>query len=122
MRNRSILKSFQKAGEGFIFILKTHKHFKFQILIGIFAIIAGMILRISYFEWLILILIVWGGLIVESFNTALEEICNLIQKQHSYTVKIAKDISGAGVLLFVICSLIISIIIFAPKILLLFNN
>lgn len=51
-------------------------------------------------------------------NTAIEEMTNLIKREHSMNAKIAKDIAAGAVLLSASYAVIVGIIVFVPRILL----
>ena len=52
----------------------------------------------------------------EFFNTAIENMVDMITVEENPYAKKAKDVSAAGVLVFVFFSSVIGIIIFLPKI------
>ena len=77
--------------------------------------------NINYIEWIICIS--WIALVIgaELFNTAIETTVNIAMPNIDKSAKKAKDVSAGGVLVFSFVSFIIGIIIFLPKILLLFK-
>jgi diacylglycerol kinase (ATP) len=111
MKNKNIFQSFQKAFEGFNYIILHHKHFKSEIFLGLIAIFYFLILEISYLEWLFVFLAIFFVLFSEIINTIIEETNNLITSEYHERVKIIKDISGSLVLISVIFSLIVFILI-----------
>lgn len=115
MRNKTVYQSFQRALEGFIYLWKTHKHFKFEFVAAAAVIILGLIFGLSKLRWFVLIFTIILGLVIEIFNTCIEEVCNLITKDYNSKVKIIKDMSGAAVLIFVLYSVIVALVIFAPS-------
>ena len=50
-------------------------------------------------------------------NTAIENLCNVVQEEYHPIIKIVKDVAAAAVMWAAIISIIIGIIIFSPKIL-----
>jgi diacylglycerol kinase len=116
MQKRSLRRSFKSASEGLFHLLKTHPHFALEILFGLAAIALGIFLNINYLEWLIILLLIMLGLVIEMLNTSIEEVCNAVTTEFNPNIKLAKDIAGAAVLIFVALSLVIAGMIFLPKI------
>ena len=115
-KNKNVFQSLEKAYAGFLFIAKHHKHFRTELLLALCAIFLGFELTLSRGEWLALILAINIGLISEIFNTGIEEICNLITRDHHISIKIIKDVAGSAVFLSALFSYIIGLIIFIPKV------
>ena len=120
-KNKNLFQSFEKAYSGFLFIAKHHKHFRTELLLAFCAVFLGFELTLSRVEWLTLILAINIGLISEIFNTGIEEVCNLITRDHHISIKIIKDVAGSAVFLSALFSYIIGLIIFIPKIIALFR-
>ena len=87
---------------------------------SILEIILGFIFHINGLEWILIICMLGILLAVELLNTAIEKACDAITKDYNPYIKIAKDCgSGATFIIFVVI-LILNIIIFYPKIAILF--
>ncbi len=116
VKTKKLVNSFKYAGEGIISSLKTERNMKIHFFIMILVIIAGFVLKISAFEWIICIILF--GLVIgsELFNTAIEETVDLAMPYRNDKAKLAKDISASAVLVIAISSAIIGTIIFLPKI------
>lgn len=115
LRNR--LKSFGYAFNGLAQLIKNEHNFRIHLAVTFVVITAGIILGISLAEWLILILVITIVLLAESFNSAMEYICDLISPQKDERVKRIKDILAASVLIASIMAIIIGLLIFIPHIL-----
>ena len=109
--------------ESFLFALEgilaaAHgRNFRIQAAIGFVAIVLGVVLRISQAEWLVVIAciaLVLGG---ECFNTAIEDVVDLAVSDFDPRAKRAKDAAAGAVLVFSAASLVIGIVIFAPRLL-----
>lgn len=84
------------------------------------VVIAGVFLKISKVEWLIIVLISSAVLAAEIFNAAIEQTCDYIDEQHNLKfgeTKIARDMAAGAVWLLAIASMVIGILIFLPYIL-----
>ena len=58
---------------------------------------------------------------LEMVNTAIENICDRITKEEDNAIRKIKDISAGAVLTLSICSVIVAMIIFIPKMPFLFS-
>lgn len=111
----SLFKSFQFALEGIKTAIQKGRNFRIQILLGMVAIVTGLILKISGGEWIDLALIIALVLILELINTALEAITDLVSPEIHEKAKIAKDVSAAAVLIASAGAIAIGALIFLPK-------
>jgi len=112
---RKIFKSFQYSFHG----LKIHSqqhNFMGMLISALFVILLGFILNISYFEWLILILIMSLVLSLETLNTSLEKTLDYLEPRFSDKIKMLKDLMAGGVAIVIFTSIIIGLMIFLPKI------
>lgn len=117
MKQQNIFDSFKNAFEGII-VSFNERNFKIHFLMMLLVIIAGIILKISYFEWIICIILFSLVISAELFNCAIENIMDFIHEDYDPKIKIIKDASAGAVLILAIGSAIIGLMIFIPKILL----
>ncbi len=73
-------------------------------------------LRVSFVEFAIVLISISFVLILELLNTTLEALVDLVSPQIAEKAKIAKDVAAASVLVSAIMSVVIGIVVFAPKI------
>ena len=119
----NILKSFKYAFSGIIYVLKTSRNFKIQLIFAFTSLMIGFLLQISQSNYVILIATIMSVLILEILNTTIESIVDLVvKKEFSSLAKISKDTSAGAVLLASINSVIIAVYIFVPKIKLLIES
>jgi len=112
--------SIKHAVDGIVWSLKTQPNYVIHLVLSLVSVVAGFALHISYYEFLIIILLIVIGLTVETVNTSIEEATDAIDLKIRDDIKIAKDVSAAAVLIFSIGSICIAAIIFLPKLLSLF--
>ncbi len=111
------LQSFKYAFNGIITLFRETPNTIIHILVGVVVIILGFALNISSGEWTTIIIVIGFVFAMELLNTALEELSNYACKRESHPlIKKTKDLAAAAVLIAAITSLIVGIIIFAPKI------
>lgn len=115
-KKRTFIDSLKNCIDGIIYVYKTEKNFKKEIIIGLFVIIASIILKINVTEWIVVILLINIVLVSELVNTSLEKTVDLYTKEYNKIGKVIKDSAGASVLVVSIASAIIGILIFLPKI------
>lgn len=77
-----------------------------------------LVVKVSYVEFLTILLLITMGFVIETINTGIEATTDAIDKKIREDIKIAKDVSAAAMLIFAIGSFVIACIIFVPKILL----
>ena len=116
----TIIKSFKYAINGVIYIFRTQRNFRIQIVCFIIATATAFILRLSWPETAVIVFA--GGLVLvgEMVNTGLEKLLDLINPEYHPLARIIKDISAGVVLMASILAVIIGIIIFLPAIIRLF--
>jgi len=113
---KKLFSSFKHAIHGLIYLLRYEQNFKIHLLFGITALALGLVLKIDYYEFLIILIIIAFVAMAEIVNTVLENILDVLHPDYHNKIKIIKD-ATAGVVLFASAiSVIIGVIIFGPKI------
>jgi diacylglycerol kinase len=112
--------SVRHAVDGLIWALKTQPNYQIHLLLSLLAIFGSIFFKITYIEFLLIIFLITVGLVIETLNTGLEQTTDAIDKKIREDIKIAKDVAAAAMLLYAIGSLIISCLIFVPRIINLF--
>lgn len=111
--------SFKHAYDGLLWAMRTQPNYRIHIILSTIAVFLGLALKIAYYEWLIIVLLITVGLVVETLNTGLEATTDAITKEWREEIKIAKDVAAAAMLTFAVGTIIITSMIFIPKIMLL---
>ncbi len=93
------------------------RNFRIQVIIGLVAVITAIVLKISFQEWVDLVLIVAMVLILELINTSIEAIVDIVSPEIRDSAKLAKDVSAASVLVASVAAIFIAAFLFLPKIL-----
>ncbi len=115
LNKKRLIDSFKYALQGIKEAFNGEQNIKIHILFSILVLIFGIILKISYTDWLIVLLLIGLVIMAEFFNTAIEYVTDLASPNVSEKAKYAKDISAGAVLVIAITSAIIGLIIFIPK-------
>ena len=84
---------------------------------GVFlAVILGIVLKINFYEWAVIIVAFVVVLAIELLNTAIEAVVDLVTKEIHPLAKIAKDCGSAAAFVSGVASAVICLVIFLPKI------
>lgn len=108
-------RSFKAAFEGIKATYLKEQNIKIHTVIALLVVIFGFILKISYAEWLVCLVLIGFVLMAEFFNTSIEYVVDLASPDIHPLAKAAKDTASAGVLMMAILSAIIGLVIFVPK-------
>ncbi len=108
--------SFKNAFAGLLWAVKTQPNFQIHFALSVISLLAGYFLKISSLEFLIIIMLIFTGLAIETVNTAIEQTTDAIDEKWREDIKIAKDVAAGAMLFFAIGALIIACLIFLPKI------
>lgn len=112
---KRLTNSFKYAFEGIVQAYIGEQNLKIHSVIACLVIIFGFILKISYTEWLICLVLIGLVLMAEFFNTSIEYLVDLVSPDIHPLAKATKDTASAGVLMMAIISAIIGLTIFVPK-------
>lgn len=113
------IKSFTYAFAGLKVLFGNEHNSWIHAVAAICVIAAGFLFRISYVEWMAVIVVIGMVFSAEIFNSALERIANFIQPERDDRIRDIKDLGAAAVLASAIAAAAIGIMIFLPKIMML---
>jgi diacylglycerol kinase len=108
------MKSFVYAINGLKSFFNTEHNSWIHITAAITAIILGLVLKISKYEWCLLALAIGIVMAAEVFNTSIELLTDIASPEYNEMAKRVKDMSAGAVLIASIVALIIGVIIFIP--------
>ncbi|KXK12288.1 MAG: Undecaprenol kinase [Microgenomates bacterium OLB23] len=94
--------SIKHAYDGLLWSIRTQPNYRVHLLLSSVAIILGFTLAISYIEWIVILMLITMGLVIETLNTGLEATTDAITREWREEIKIAKDVSAAAMLTFAI--------------------
>lgn len=109
----TFIRSFGYAIEGFRTAVATERNIKVQLLVGVLAVVAGVVLRIYALSWVLVLLCIGLVLFAELVNTSIEAIVDLATQDLHPLAKRAKDIAAASVFTLSITAAVVGIIVFA---------
>ena len=95
----------------------TNEHnFRIHTFATIVVIIAGILLKVSFAAWIILILTIAFVMVVEILNTAVEYLCDYLTDKYDERIGTIKDIAAAAVLVSAIGAAAVGVLIFGRRI------
>lgn len=113
--------SFKCAFVGIVHAFKYNQNIKIHFLTAVAVVILSIFFRVNPFEMGILGVMILLVIASEMINTAIEEMANLITREHREEARIAKDVAAGMVLIAALGSVIVGILIFGPHVLKLFK-
>ncbi len=114
--NKSLISSFNHAINGFLHSFKMERNMRYHVVLGVAAILAGLISHVTRFEMIALVIVIAFVFFAELMNTAIEAVVDLVvKKEYSELARTAKDVSAGAVLVTAICALVVGYIVFFRK-------
>lgn len=114
----SFLKSFTYAFNGIKLSLQQ-RNMKVHVCCAVLAIFLGFLFNITITEWCLVLICIGIVLALETINTAIEFLVNLVEPNHHPVAGKIKDLAAGAVLIFSVISALIGIMIFGKYILVL---
>lgn len=111
-----LIKSFKYAFKGFLKVFIEEQNLQIHLFVGLMVVVFGFFLKISYIEWVLLILVIGLVILTEIINSVIERICDVLKPRIDSYVKEIKDIAAAIVMLASIIAVLVGVIIFYPYI------
>ena len=106
--------SFRHAFSGLGFMLRTQHNAWLHAVATLLAVAAGVALGLGAADWKWLVLTIVMVWVAETMNTAFEHLCDVVSPDHHASVKIAKDVAAAAVLICALGAVVMAWLIFAP--------
>src|SRR5574344_977821 len=116
INRKKLINSFKYAINGICEAYRDEQNLRVHSIMAILVLLLGVILKISKIEYIVCLILIGLVLMAEFFNTAIENLVDLVTLENNPYAKIAKDTAAAGVLVFALISGTIGLIIFLPKI------
>ncbi|HEX6595251.1 MAG TPA: diacylglycerol kinase family protein [Bacillota bacterium] len=115
MNDHKRLIGFSFAWNGLREVYKTERNFRLHLVAALFVVVAGWWMRLSRWEWIVILLVISFVLLAEMINSALEKLVDHLQPDWHPVAKVVKDVAAGAVLIAAITAVIIGCIIFIPK-------
>ncbi len=108
------LRSFKYALTGIAIAWREEFNFRFDVVWAFLTLGLAWFLRLSETEFLVILFMIGFVLTAETFNTALEELCDKFQPTHDPHIGKIKDLAAGAVLISSITAFIVGCVIFIP--------
>lgn len=119
---QSLIQFFRPALTGLSAAFRSQFNMKIHGLMTFLVVIAAFYFQLSAVEWCIILFCIGSVISAELLNTSLEVTVDIASPKIQEKAGLAKDIAAAAVLLAALFSAIIGLIIFVPKIIVLFQS
>lgn len=112
MRKPPVHKSFLNAFRGVFLMLKSERNFQLEVLAFFINIILIFYFQLSNIDTILILIVSFGVLSAEIFNTAIEKICDFMQPEFDKRIGFIKDISAGAVILMAILSVVVGVLVY----------
>lgn len=116
MNLKKLIKSFGYAIEGLKISVTIDQNVRFHLVVGLIIFLLSVFLRVPKAELMFVVFAIFFVIITEMVNTAIEEMTNLIKREHSEEARIAKDVAAGAVLLAAIFAAIVGVVVLVPRV------
>jgi diacylglycerol kinase (ATP) len=114
------IKGFTFAISGIAYAFRSQVNMRFHIFSALVVVALSFALRINVAEWCIILMCIGSVISAELINTSLEVTIDITSPSYNEKAGNAKDLAAGAVLVVCTVSAIIGIMIFLPKLILLF--
>ncbi|MEM7105299.1 MAG: diacylglycerol kinase family protein [Bacteroidota bacterium] len=114
---RDRFKSFGYAFKGMRHLVMQTPNARIHLFFTILVVAAGFFFEVSLSEWCVLVICIAMVFAAEAFNSALEELTDLVSPEIHPVAGNVKDLAAGAVLFTAIGAATVGIIIFLPKVL-----
>jgi diacylglycerol kinase (ATP) len=93
-------------------MLISERNFQIEVVALLINLFLIFYLKLSNIDTILILIVSFGVLSAETFNTAIEKICDIIQPEFDKRIGFIKDISAGAVILMTIVSVIVGIFVY----------
>jgi len=111
------LNSFRFAFAGVVELFRSQANAKIHLGFCILVLVVGCYFDLTATEWCLVVFAIVSVFSAEAFNTALENLTDLVSPGHHPLAGKAKDLAAAAVLMTAAGAAIVGTVIFLPKLL-----
>lgn len=119
-KNRRYIDSFRYAFKGVQTVFQEERNMRTHVAAGVTIFILGLFLPLSQSDWLWLFLASFLVIVMEIWNTAIENLVDLVTDEYHPLAKKVKDMAAAAVLISTMFAVCTGLIILVPKLIDLF--
>ncbi|MBQ3439638.1 MAG: diacylglycerol kinase family protein [Bacteroidales bacterium] len=120
---RARMASFRNAWKGLSVFVRQEHNAWIHLSMTVLVILAGVLFRISTYEWIAVVFAIGLVISAEAINSAIERLADVVQPNRDERIRDVKDICAGAVLVCAMTAFVIGLIVFLPKLLaFLFGN
>lgn len=120
---RARMASFRNAWKGLSVFVRQEHNAWIHLSMTVLVILAGVLFRISTYEWIAVVFAIGLVISAEAINSAIERLADVVQPNRDERIRDVKDICAGAVLVCAMTAFVIGLIVFLPKLLVfLFGN
>lgn len=112
MKHRHLYDSVKDAIRGIFHVLCSERNMRIHMVAGLAVIVLAGVFQVPRLEMLILLLTIGMMFVAELFNTAFEQVVNLITEEYHPLAGIVKNIAAGAVLVAALTALCVGYIVF----------
>lgn len=112
---KSRIQSFRYALNGIRLVFGKEANMNIHLFISFLVVVCGFLFNIDVYEWIACILCMAVVISLEMMNSAIERIVDFVCPHREPKAGAIKDIAAGAVFVASICSAIIGLIVFVPK-------
>lgn len=106
------IKSFKVSAEGILYTFLNEAHMRFHLVAAVYVLVFANFYDMTKAKWALLVTVICLVLAAETFNTAVETLCDFCTKERNPMIKAVKDASSGAVLLVAIGAVAVGFILF----------
>lgn len=106
------IKSFKVSAEGILYAFLNESHMRFHLVAAVYVLVFANFYEMTAVKWAVLIIAVCLVMAAETFNTAIETLCDYCTMERNPMIKAVKDASSGAVLLVSIGAAVVGFIMF----------
>lgn len=114
-KNRTYFDSFRYALKGLQTVFQEERNMRTHVIFGTIVFLFTLFLPMTRLDWLWIIVSIFMVLVMEIWNTVVENLVDLVTEEFHPIAKKVKDMAAAAVMLTTVFSVIVGLIILLPK-------
>ena len=114
-KNKNFVEALKNSIKGIITAFIMERNIKVDTIIAILVIITAFVIKLNYIEIIAIIISIAIVITAEMFNSAIENVVDLITEEYNERAKIIKDIASGAVLISSIGAALVAFVIFINK-------
>jgi diacylglycerol kinase len=116
-KSRTFAEVFRHAGDGVRHAFKNERNLRVQLVVYVVALLLGWWLQLSVLSLALVVLASGFIMSLELFNTAVEDLSNIINPTYHKGLQRVKDVAAGAVLVASITAIIIGLLLFGSALL-----